>query len=341
MFCKNCGKEIHKDLTFCDGCGTAITSQQPYSQQYPINTDQQQYTQQYPMNTNQQSYSQQVPLSSNQPQYSQQNPMNMNQQQYAQQNYPNMQNPYPIPKKKKRPGCFIAVLILLAILGAGTYFVLSLFGMIGSKNLGVQYTEADYQSAMGKIGTDIIFEGKSGTDLRDLSKELKKTGEKLPIADYEWKHSDYQEKSFTLTSEEASAFLNEVAPAIWWFEDQQIHVLPDGEIEASGTALLKKAMNDLYPELVQMIPFPMFDKVNLYAKGRISIKENQLDLQADTFKTGPIEGISAKMLNENAYYFEKLYTSVPGLIIHSLEVNRSGEIEVDALIPQLTEIIKK
>ncbi len=338
MFCKNCGKEISNDTAFCDGCGANVSNQTNANQhQYPQQTPTNMHQPHPQTNANQYQYPQQTPANMQQP-YPQMNP---NQQQYIQHPQMNMQQSYPIPKKKKRPGCFIVVIILLAVLGAGIYFVLSLFGIIGSKNLGVKYTEADYKSAMKKIGTEVTFEGKSGTDLRDFTKGLKKTGEKYPIADYEWKHSDYQEKSFELTSEEASAFLNEVAPAIWWFEDQQIHVLPGGEIEASGTALLKKAINDLYPELEEVIPFPMFEKVNLYAKGRISIKENQLDLQADTFKTGPIEGISAQILNENANYFESLYTSVPGLIIHSLEINDNGKIKIDALIPQKTEIVKK
>jgi len=39
-------------------------------------------------------------------------------------------------------------------------------------------------------------------------------------------------------------------------------------------------------------------------------------------------------------YFEALYTSVPGLVIHSLEVNDQGNFEVSALIPQTATITK-
>ena len=105
--------------------------------------------------------------------------------------------------------------------------------------------------------------------------------------------------------------------------------------------MLFRSIDDLYPEMREEIPIPVFEQVNLYARGKISIVENKLELDADTFKTGPIEGISAAMLNENAEVFEALYTSVPGLVIHSLKVNSSGNIEVSALIPQVTEIIRR
>jgi hypothetical protein len=194
---------------------------------------------------------------------------------------------------------------------------------------------------MAKIGTQVKFEGKSGAALKTYTDQLKKDGTKLPIDEYIWKHSDYQEKKFELTSAEATALLNEIAPAFWWFEGQQVRTLPGGKIEASGTLLLEKAIDDLYPEMREEIPIPVFEQVNLYAKGKISIVENKLDLDADEFQTGPIEGISADTLNENAEVFEALYTSVPGLIIHSLKVNSSGNIEVSALIPQVTEIIRR
>jgi hypothetical protein len=253
----------------------------------------------------------------------------------------NSGNPVAKPVKKKRTGCMVVLIIMIAIAGAVIWFALSLFGIFGPKDLGVAYSEADYESALQKIGTEITFEGKSGDELREYTRRIKSEGIKYPIDDYVWNHSDFQEKSFELTSAEATALLNEIAPAFWWFENQQIKVLSDGMVEASGTGLLRKAVDDLYPKLKNDIPVPLFEKVNLYAKGGISIRDNQLNLGADTFNAGPIGIVSAEMLNENAFYFEALYRSIPGLIIYSLEINDSGNIEVDALIPQKTEIIRR
>lgn len=342
MFCPKCGKQLEDQAKFCEGCGQdmaqSVTQPVPTPEPAPIPAP------------NVAPYA--APYAA----------------QYAQaQNAPAPMNYQPV-KKKKHIGGWIALIIILAIVGAAGWFAASFLGVLGPKNLGVTYTEKDFQSAMAKIGTQITFEGKSGgalgTDsqqviamakigtqialagnsgdaLRTYSRQLKEDGTKYPIADYTWTHSDYQEKSFTLSSAEATAFLNEIAPAFWWFEDQQIHVLPGGMIEASGTALVKKAIEDLIPDLTEQIPIPMLEKVNLYAKGTISIKENKLELGADTFMTGPIAAIPAKTLNDNAMYLEFLYKSVPGLIIHSLTVNMNGGIDVSALIPQKTVIVRK
>lgn len=241
------------------------------------------------------------------------------------------------PKKKRGMGCLVVLVIVLGIIGVVGYFAANVFGLLPPKNLGITYTEADFQSALAKIGTEIVFEGKSGDELRAYTKQLKKEGTKFSIDDFEWYHSDYQRKQFELTSQEATAFLNEIAPGFWWFENQQIKVLSDGTIEASGTGLLRKALNDLHPHLIGVIPIPIFERVNLYAKGRISINENNLYLNAESFSIGGIAAVSATDLNQNAHYFEALYKSVPGLVIHSLEVKDNGNIAVDALIPQKIE----
>jgi hypothetical protein len=242
------------------------------------------------------------------------------------------------PKKKRKKGCLISVIVLLAILIGLGYLAASLLGLFGPKNLGVKYDEGDYSSAMEKIGTEIIYEDMSGAELREHTRDLKKDNVQYPIADYEWIHENFERRQFELTENEATAFINEIAPAFFWFERVQIDVEKGGEVSASGTLRLRKALEDNYPDLIDQVPFPVFKKVNLYASGGISISDNELSLSADEFKTGAISGISAEMLNDNARYFEPLYTSVPGLEIYSLEITDDGKIAVDALIPQRTTV---
>ncbi|NCC49410.1 MAG: hypothetical protein EOM13_10205 [Clostridia bacterium] len=246
----------------------------------------------------------------------------------------------PLPKKR-RTGCLIVIIILLILLLAIAGLAAMVFGLFGPKNLGVEYTEADYQSAMEKIGTEIIFDGQEGDNLRELTLELKEDGTQYPVAEFDWQHDNFQRRSFELTPEEATALCNEIAPAFYWFERTQVDILPGGIVEASGTLRLRKALQDHYPELIDEVPFPIFRKVNLYARGGIEIRENSLDLAPDTFRTGPIEGISTDMLDENAHYFEPLYTSIPGLVIHSLEVTDEGTFAVDATIPQRTTVTRR
>lgn len=306
MFCQNCGSQIPDKVQFCAQCGAKADAAGPVDPAYTPAPSPAYAPPPTPAYT---------PAPS--PAYA------------------------PPPKKKKKTGCLIAIIILLVILVAVAFFAASLLGLFGPKNLGVTYTEADYQSALDKIGTDITFDGMRGDDLRSYTQQIKKDGTKLEIDDYTWEHTDFQEKSFELTPAEATALLNEIAPGFYWFENQQIQIGSDGQVEASGTLLLNKAMNDFYPELKSKVPFDVFPRVNLYAKGGISISENDLSLSAETFRTGPIEGISTTMLNENADYFAVLYTSVPGLVIHRLEVTDDGNFAVDALIPQTTVISKK
>ncbi|MPM95239.1 hypothetical protein SDC9_142393 [bioreactor metagenome] len=244
-------------------------------------------------------------------------------------------------KKKKHVGLWIALIAVVAIVASAVIILSSLPDFLNPKNLGITYTEENYQSAVNKIGLNITFNGMTSDELREYTKKLKESGEKLNINDYTWEQSDYERKTFTLTSEEATAFLNEVAPAFYWFSNQQIKVGSDGKIEASGTLYLRKAVNELYPELSTKIPFPLFEKVNLYSKGSIHIENNSLTLDTDELEAGLINTISPQMLEDNAGYFNKLYSCVPGLEIYSLNVNEAGEIAVDALIPQKTIITKK
>ena len=249
-------------------------------------------------------------------------------------------NPVAKKKKKKHVALWISLTILLVILLGAGCLIASLFGVFGPKDLGVKYTEKDYQSALTKIGTQTTFDKMSGDELRQYNKDLKKSGTKMAISDYTWEFSDYQEKNFELTPEEATAFINEIAPGFFWLEDQQVRILKDGSVEASGVLLAAKAINELYPELKDLIPVSVPEKLDLYAVGGISIKENVLTLNVKEFKSGIISPVSAQTLNENALYFEALYTTVPGLVIHSLEVNDQGNFEISALIPQTATITK-
>lgn len=324
MHCTSCGREITNDVRYCPNCGAPVQSDKPQSSPpspsiHP-NTASQSVAQQNaaPQHATPQRV---VPLTDE----------------------PRSQYPMspPAPRRRRRTGCLVAVILVLAILGGIAYLAAATFGLLAPSDLGVSYTEADYQSASKKIGTEITFEGKSGSALRSYTQELKRTGTKLNVNDYNWQHSDFQEKAFELTSAEATALVNEIAPAFYWFEKQQIKVGSNGQVEASGTLLLGKAMDELFPSYKAKVPFPILPQINLSAAGGISISENRLTLSAREFKTGPIQGITPQMLNENATLAESLYKSVPGLIIHKLEITSTGKIAVAALIPQKTVVTRK
>src|SRR6056297_3618093 len=90
----------------------------------------------------------------------------------------------------------VALVVVIGLIGA--YASLSL---IGPKDLGVEYTKEDYNSAMEKTGMTIEFEGMTGEELE----EFKESGGKESINDYNFEFSEYERKQFALTAEESTA----------------------------------------------------------------------------------------------------------------------------------------
>lgn len=230
---------------------------------------------------------------------------------------------------------------------AGVLILGSLFGayaslsMLGPKDLGVRYTHEDYLSALEKTGIQVEYEGMTGEELE----EYKKNAEKKSIHDYDFEFSEYERKEFTLTNEEATALLNELAPGFWWFDDLQVKVLPDGTMEGSSKADVGRLKTDLYSDVADDVPLPLPDKLNIYSKGKVSVTNNQLNGDPESFYLGPVP-LSDKYLEEESVstmeeYFPRIYTVVPGLEISSLTSNSNGEFVFDGVIPQKVSVTKK
>ncbi|HQM96897.1 MAG TPA: zinc ribbon domain-containing protein, partial [Clostridia bacterium] len=155
----------------------------------------------------------------------QQMPPAFNNQAYAQM---------PIQPKKKRTGLKVfLVLLLIAALGAVAFIIFKPnIKLFGPKNLGVKYTQVDYQNALAKTGININFNGMTQQQLEAFKDNNK--NQDLNINDYTWSF-DYEQRIFTLTPSEATALLNEIAPNFFWFDDIQVKINPDGTMEGSST----------------------------------------------------------------------------------------------------------
>ncbi len=234
------------------------------------------------------------------------------------------------------------VLLTVAILVLGSVFwVYASFSLLGPKDLGVEYTHEDYVSALEKTGIQIEYEGMTGEELE----EYKLNAEKKSINDYNFEFSDYEQKQFTLTAAESTALLNEIAPGFWWFDDLQVKVLPDGTMEGSSTADIKRLKEDLYSDVADDVPLPLPDSLNIYSKGRVSVVNNQLSGDPENFYLGAVQ-LPDKYLEEESVntmedYFPRIYTVVPGLEITSLTSNSNGEFVFDGVIPQKVSVTKK
>jgi len=244
--------------------------------------------------------------------------------------------------KKKGKGKVVFLIILLVILGVGAYFAAGMFGFLPPKDLGVTYTEADYTSAMEKVGTTATLDGMSGDQLKEFLAANK--GQKLNINDYNWNFSDYENKTFTLTPAEATALLNEIAPNFFWFDKLQVNILPDGSMQGSSQADIGRLKTDLYSDVAGSIPIPIPDKVNLYGAGSISIEGNVLTSSPTKLDLGSVPLPDQYMTGENvaiiSTYLQRIYTVVPGLEIYSLKAS-DGSFAFDGKVPQTVEITKK
>lgn len=230
----------------------------------------------------------------------------------------------------------IALVIVIGLVGA-----YASFSLLGPKDLGVEYTKEDYDSAMEKTGMTIEFEGMTGEELE----EFKETAGKESINDYNFEFSEYERKQFTLTAEESTALLNEIAPSFWWFDDLQVKVSPDGTMEGSSKADIRRLKEDLYADVAGDVPIPLPDTLNIYSKGKLSVTNNQINAEPEEFDLGPV-GLPEKYLEpENVEvmedYFPRIYTVVPGLEIKSLSSNENGEFVFDGVIPQKVSVTKK
>ncbi|ABE51180.1 hypothetical protein [Methanococcoides burtonii] len=235
---------------------------------------------------------------------------------------------------------YVFMIAFLLIIG-GVFSAYASFSLLGPKDLGVEYTHEDYLSALEKTGMEIEYKGLTGEALE----EYKKDAPKESFHDYNFEFSEYERKEFTLTAEESTALLNEIAPAFWWFDDLQVKVSPDGTMEGSSTADIKRLKADLYSDVVDDVPIPLPNTLNIYSKGQISITNNQLSAQPESFKLGPASLPTKYMSDESVSvmedYFPRIYTVVPGLEINSLTSNSNGEFVFDGVIPQKVSVTEK
>ncbi|MBV1758618.1 MAG: hypothetical protein KMY55_12365 [Dethiosulfatibacter sp.] len=242
-------------------------------------------------------------------------------------------------------------LILILTLTTSAFYVYSGMTLFNPKDLGISYTPDDYSRALKKTGMEIILDGITLSSKSYNQSTVFLLGaignsgpDKKMIEDYNFEFSDYERRTFILTNQEASAFLNGIAPSFFWFDNIQVRAMQNGNVEASSTVSYKKLMSELYSDVADKIAFPLPDRVNIYGIASISVTNNQLSWYPESFHLGPIplpeNYLDDKTIRAVEPYLERLYTVVPGLEIISLTV-QSGNFSIDAIIPQKVLVTKK
>jgi hypothetical protein len=178
MQCTQCGAENVPEAQFCTSCGTPIAS----ARVAPVPISPQ------PAPLQQVAYAA-PPAAATQPVYPPQQPYAPQPAYPPQQPYTPVAQPVvataPAPRKKR--GCLVTALVLIGVMlllcGAAAFAATAL---LKPKDLGVSYTEADYQSAVTKLGiqvtdtvpnlpvekTKIVYKGKKQVKTRLTSAEV-------------------------------------------------------------------------------------------------------------------------------------------------------------------------
>lgn len=317
MFCTKCGENLAADAKFCTSCGMVLET----VASVPVQPIQQQYAPPPYVEPNQ-------PFQA-----------------------PSAPPPNIAPTKKKRHiGCFVVLFIVLAV-AAAILFAIAKFVWLGPRDLGIRYTQEDFDSSMKKVGLKVDYKGMNSDQLSAYIDEHE--GEKLPLDTYNWKFSDYQEKKFELTPEEATAFANEIAPLLTWFDDVQFKTYTDGSSAGSYKVHFDKIKEELIADVVSQIPSAVTnmlpDTFNLYTEGTFEIKENEIIVakKLDRLDVGvvPLQPVIGDISDETRSviydYVERIYKQIPDLKIHVLKINSAGNFEISAYMPTRVTLTDK
>lgn len=335
MFCQNCGVEVTPGSAFCQNCGiksetgTGSPSQPAYqNQQTPIPPPP-------------------APPIYNQPSISNQPP---------QANIP----PSPIIKQKKRHLGMWIFLSALVLATAGVILTVGPAIWFGPKDLGIRYTQKDFNRVMKDVGVSIKADFGDGTKYDNteilngsetatgyISESGKKAVKikKLDYKNYNWEFSNYQKKTVRVTQEEATAVLNEIAPPYFWLTDTQVKIEPDKSIKFSSSLNLRNIIRDIFHSLADKIPIKLPEKLNINLEGKFSIKNNTIG-SPPTKATSSIYTVPEKYLTDKniatfVSYFTDLFNELDLKIdVESLTIE-NGEFVFVGTVPTEVKVTPK
>lgn len=207
-------------------------------------------------------------------------------------------------KKQSNVLMIVGGVILILILIVGYLgFIPGLSDLMGSgpKDLGVRYTQADYQSALAKMPGQI----NKNTEYACFTCTYKSSGS-IPV-------------NTAFTQEELTAFINHLNSKKGPLKNAQLRLNADGSVELSGRGT------------EGLISTP------IYAKGRlVGTSSRGATIVIDDANAGKI-GISKdagqKAADELISY---LFSQNPGLTIDSLAI-KDGAVDFEGTVPQNVE----
>jgi hypothetical protein len=254
--------------------------------------------------------------------------------------------------KKRRPSTYV-IWSLLLLISALLFYVYISMVVASPSDLGVTYTQRDYNTALTKAGISVSYPGMDAAEIEEFTTKNKKR--KLMLADYELDYSRYTMRNFELTPAEATALMNELLPMFSLFSDIQLDIPASGRFAASSRIHVEKMRQELLPDLIgstqpEFLSRLMPRNLNLKIEGpAFSIANNTL-LQPeplDEIKLGAVSlrpfigNTDQEIRNIYTSYIERIYRKVPQLQIRRLRINSRRNFVFSGVIPTRITIREK
>ncbi len=250
----------------------------------------------------------------------------------------------------RRIGMKTLLVILSLIVAVVLYIVFTSF--VGRpKDLGIRYTDEDYDRFLTKTGVTVDFLDMSESEWQAYLDENER--QILKIKDYAFAFSDYEEIRVMLSMAEATAFMNEFLPPFNWVEQSQVTLLENGHAAASFKVRFDIVQEELIADIVEQIPESVAGLIpssfNLHIEGvPFTITENEITLpeQLDILSIGPVSlrpiiGDTDQATRDWVMdHVERIYRQIPQLQIHSLSITPGGYFEFSGLVPTRVTIRK-
>jgi hypothetical protein len=186
---------------------------------------------------------------------------------------------------------FLLIVVVIIFFAGLTGFVPYLSSFLGTdkpRDLGVSTTKEDLAKAQEKSGVIVV----------DLPKDT-------PIEE-SYRLSGQVNKSFSLTSAEATAIINDRPTKYSAFSNVQLKLNPDGTMEASGMVDMSRVLDfakslgyatDDINKALSEYNLPRIS-MPFYIKGTGSILDNKVTVSIQSFQAGRIP-LPSKILNAN------------------------------------------
>lgn len=244
------------------------------------------------------------------------------------------------PKESVLSRCTVVALsvIIIAAVVTGVIAVSSLLKKFAYRDLGIEYDKNDVASVDEKMELE-FDKGENGKDGGDVIDELQKQGKKLGV-DYTIEYSDYQYKTMYLTSNEATALINERMPSLAFLTDAQIKIGEKKLVEFTSGCDLRSALDYLYPNTEINVPNSVSEMTNIYLKAVPVVKDDILYASELEMESGILEFVDVDIKSEMSVDISNMLKNAPELKLSDMHITDDGLMSLTGYLPTRAKVIE-